>query len=85
MIDILDERGQLVPDAEINLIANTEGVARLAGFGSGNPITDEDYTDNKTVTYKGHACAVLRSGYEKGQTKLTINAQGFDDKSIILE
>ena len=85
MIDILDDKGQLVPDAEINLTANVMGAALLAGFGSGNPITDEDYTDNKTVTYKGHACAILRSGYEKGKTSLTISAQGLDEKTITLD
>lgn len=85
MIDILDEQGQLLPDAEIKLSAKVEGTGCLAGFGSGNPITDEDYTDNQTVSYKGHACAILRSAYEKGQTKLTISAQGFEDKTIILD
>ena len=85
MIDILDDKGQLVPDAEINLTAKVTGAAELAGFGSGNPITDEDYTDKETVTYKGHACAILRSGYDKGPTSLTISAQGFKDKTIILD
>jgi beta-galactosidase len=85
MIDILDEQGQLVPDAEIKLTAKVEGAAYLAGFGSGNPITDEDYTDNQTVSYRGHACAVLRSGYDKGKTSLTISAPGMEDKTITLE
>ena len=85
MIDILDSQGLLVPDAEIKLAAKVEGAASLAGFGSGNPITDENYTDNQTVSYKGHACAVLRSGYDKGRTKLTISAPGMEDKSIELE
>jgi beta-galactosidase len=85
MIDILDEQGLFVPDAEINLTAKVQGAALLAGFGSGNPITDENYTDNQTVSYKGHACAVLRSGYDKGKTKLTISAHGLEDKTIIFD
>ena len=52
---------------------------------TGNPITDEDYTDNQTVSYRGHACAVLRSGYDKGKTSLTISAPGMEDKTITLE
>ena len=85
MIDVLDDKGQLVPDAEIKLSAKVEGAGSLAGFGSGNPITDEDYTDNQTVSYRGHACAVLRSGYDKGKTSLTISAQGLDEKTITLD
>ena len=85
MIDILDEQGLFVPDAEIKLTAKVQGAALLAGFGSGNPITDENYTDNQTVSYKGHACAVLRSSYDKGKTKLTISAHRLEDKTIILD
>ena len=85
MIDILDEQGLFVPNAEINLTAKVQGAALLAGFGSGNPITDENYTDNQTVSYKGHACAILRSSYDKGKTKLTISAHGLEDKTIILD
>ena len=85
MVDILDSQGLLVPDAEIKLSAKVEGAGHLAGFGSGNPVTDEDYTDNQTVSYRGHACAVLRSGYEKGQTRLTISASEMEEKSIELE
>ena len=85
MIDVIDDKGQLVPDAEIKLSAKVEGAGSLAGFGSGNPITDEDYTDNQTVSYRGHACAVLRSGYDNGKTSLTISAPGMEDKTITLE
>lgn len=73
-IEILDEDGNLIPDAEVPLNAKVTGEAFLAGFGSGNPITDEDYTDGETITYRGRAMAVIRSGYRKGNSKLEISS-----------
>lgn len=85
MIDIVDSEGRTVPDAAIKLTAKVEGPASLAGFGSGNPITDENYTDETSVTYRGQACAVLRSGYKDGESKLTVYAEGFEPKTLFLE
>lgn len=85
MIDIVDSEGNTVPDAEIKLTAEVEGAASLAGLGSGNPITGENYTDKTTVSYRGQACAVLRSGYKSGKTKITVKAEGFEEKSLLLK
>lgn len=78
-----DEDGMVVPTAEISLKATLSGNALLAGFGSANPITDEDYTDNETTTYRGHAQAVIRSGYEAGEVVLTIEADALKVKTEI--
>lgn len=79
-IEVCDEEGRLVPDAEIQLKAAVEGKAILAGFGSGNPITDENYTDDTAKTYHGHALAILRSGYEGGIVTLSVEAEGLCGK-----
>lgn len=73
-IEVLDEQGRIVPDASLKLNASVRGTAVLAGFGTGNPVTDEDYTDSRTVSFGGHALAILRSGYETGETTLTVEA-----------
>ena len=73
-IEIQDKDGNLVPDAEIALYTKVEGCAVLSGFGSGNPITEEDYTDERAVSYRGRAMAILRSGYEKGSVCFTVSA-----------
>lgn len=81
-IQILDQDGQVVPDAAVKLRAKAEGAAVLAGFGTGNPITDEDYTDDATVSYRGHATAVLRSGYEAGEVTMAVAAEGMAECSV---
>jgi len=77
-IEVLDKDGKGVPDAELSLHAEVisedgnKGAAVLAGFGSANPITEDDYTDGDTVTFRGRAMAILRSGYESGAVTLKI-------------
>ena len=75
-IEITDRDGHIVPDAQVSLKAKLEGVCTLAGFGSGNPVTEEDYTDFSAVTYRGRATAILRSGYDEGSCRLTVDADG---------
>lgn len=84
-IDVVDEDGNSVTDAQISLTATLTGCGRLAGFGTGNPKTDEDYTDDQTVTFRGKALAIVRSGYEKGKAVLTINAEGMQAAELETE
>lgn len=77
-IEITDDNGNVVPDAEIALTAEVSGVASLAGFGSGNPKTEDNYTDGETTTFRGRAMAILRAGYQSGTTAISISADGLD-------
>ncbi len=84
-IDILDHEGYVVPDASVELTAEVTGCGVLAGFGTGNPITDEDYTAPRTISYRGHAMAILRSSYKQGATVLRISAKDFEPAEITIE
>lgn len=84
-IEVLDKDGLVVPDGAVALTAKVSGCAKLSGFGSGNPITDEDYTDEETVSYRGRAMAILRSGYEKGSVNLTVAADGLNTVQVDLQ
>ena len=82
-VEIVDENGQLVPDAAVQLCAEVSGdAAVLAGFGSGNPITDENYTKGSFTAYRGRALAILRSSYTAGEAVLTVRAEGFEPVSV---
>ena len=83
-IEVVDHQGNLVPDAEIPLTASLSGPALLSGFGTGNPVTEEDYTDRETKSYRGTAMAILRAGYEPGQIVLTVTGEGLPEAKTIL-
>ena len=88
-IEIVDSNGRRVPDAAISLQAgvnvipgnddpkvNMNEIAYLAGFGTGNPITEENYADDQTTSYRGYAMAILRSGYKSGKVLFSVTAEG---------
>ena len=83
--ELIDENGQVVPDADRLLKAEATGAAQLLGFGSGNPITDENYTKGQFTSYQGRSLAVLRAGYAAGETKLTVSAEGLGQAEICLQ
>ena len=78
-IELLDKDGRIVPDAEIRLHADHNGCGKLAAFGSANPVTEEVYTDGDAVSFCGRAMAIIRAGYEKGNGRLRISAEGFEE------
>ena len=83
-VEIVDNAGNVVSDASVLLSAEVTGAATLAGFGSSNPVTDENYTAGKFTSYHGRAMAVIRSGYESGIATLTVRADGMEEQSISL-
>ena len=82
--ELIDEAGSVVPDAEVPLKAEATGAAELLGFGSGNPITDENYSRGSFTSYQGRALAVLRAGYQAGEARLTVTAEGLGKAEICL-
>lgn len=83
-VEIVDEDGNVVPDAQISLSAEVSGAASLAGFGSANPITSENYTSGNFTSYRGRALAVIRSGYETGNATLTVRAENMLETALCL-
>lgn len=74
-VEVTDGNGNVVPNAALPLTASAEGAAVLAGFGSANPITTENYVSGSFTSYRGRACAVLRSGYEPGDVVLRVESE----------
>ncbi len=66
------------------MTATVSGAASLAGFGSANPITDENYTSGHFTSYRGRALAVLRASEENRQAELTVSAEGLEDVKITI-
>jgi beta-galactosidase len=83
-IEVRDKEGRVVPDATLTLSVKVEGCGVLAGFGSANPVTDENYTDEFTVSYRGRAMAIIRSGYESGPVRVEVSVEGIETVRVAL-
>ena len=84
-VKLLDAEGNIVPDARISLTAALEsGDAVLAGFGSAAPVTEDNYTSGKCISFHGKAAAVIRAGYEKCSAVLKVTAEGLPEAQCII-
>ncbi len=81
--EIIDEDGEVLKNAEMPLTAKVTGAGFLAGFGSANPVTAENYTVGKFCAYHGTAMAVVRSGYEPGDITLSVS-NGKSEQTITI-
>ena len=78
LVEFEDSQGRRVPGVRRELTAQVEGAARLLSFASANPITDENYESGRITSFDGRAMAILRTGHETGDARLTISCQGLD-------
>lgn len=75
-VEVVDADGNLIPYAEAKACAKVEGAAVLAAFGTGRPVTEENYTAGKVISYQGRMLAIVRSGYKAGAAKLIVSSEG---------
>lgn len=85
VIEVVDADGNAVPYVEKKAVARVEGAAALAAFGTGRPVTEENYTRGEVTSYKGRILAVIRSGYETGKAVLTVSMEGLPEAKLELE
>lgn len=57
----------------------TADAAVLAGFGSDAPVTEDNYTAGRCVSYQGRAMAILRAGSRAGEAVLRVSAPGLPE------
>ena len=82
--EIVDKDGNTVPNAALPMTAKVTGNASLAGFGSANPITEENYTSGSFTSYRGKALAIIRTGEPATAAELTVSALGLEDAHITI-
>lgn len=73
---LVDADGVPVVNAPVELTANVSGAGTLAGFGSGNPCTTEDYGTGRRMTFDGSALIAVRAGRSAGTIELAVTASG---------
>lgn len=59
-----------------------DSAACLAGFGSDNPVTEDNYTAGRCHSYQGRALAVVRAGQITGKALLRVSAPGLGEASL---
>jgi beta-galactosidase len=75
-VEVVDQNGNLVPNAEIPVRFKISGAGRLAGVGSGNPRLPESFQQPKRTTFEGRCLAIVRPVGETGKIIIRAEADG---------
>jgi beta-galactosidase len=85
VVEITDNQGNRVPDAEFELSGSVTGYGSLAAFGSARPKTVENYTTGNFTSYEGRLLAIIRAGYEVGKATLKVSSKDLETIELNLD
>jgi beta-galactosidase len=74
LVEVVDDRGHLVPDAVVRVSFAVEGSGALVGVGNGNPHNVDSFQRPRRWTWQGKALAILRPAKRAGRLTLTASA-----------
>jgi len=84
-IQALDSAGLRVPTAANPIRFETEGAGRLIGVGNGDPSSHEsDKADHRSL-FNGSCLAILQSGAEAGDLKVTASSPGLQPANMVIQ
>ena len=80
-----DVAGRRVPFDDRKVHAEVSGVGTLAAFGTGRPVTEENYTKGEFTSHLGRLLAIVRSGYEDGEAVLKVQIDGLGEARAVVK
>ena len=84
LVEVLDARERVVPDATVPVSFAAFGAGALAGVANANPHNVDSFKRPHRHTYHGQALAVLRPSKEPGDLTLTVTSPGLKSASLKL-
>ncbi|MBR7139898.1 MAG: DUF4982 domain-containing protein [Lentisphaeria bacterium] len=84
-MDVVDEKGNFVPDAAVDLEITVTGAGTLAGVCSGDPASHERENTPFIRTFSGSALAIIKSSAEPGKITVTVKGKELQSAKCIIE
>jgi beta-galactosidase len=75
-IEVLDENGLLVPDAEITVEFEISGGGKLQAVASENPKGMQSFQQPRVKTYRGRCQLIVRPDKAGGEIQVTAKSEG---------
>lgn len=83
-IQLADENGGIVPDADQKITVEITGSGRLLGLDNGD-LRKESYAGNSVKTYFGKALATVQASRTKGDIQIKISSDGLPASYVTLK
>ena len=84
-VEAVDRDGNLAPWASHALQLKVRGAGSLAGAGNGDPQSFAPLQDETVELFYGQAMVILRAGYQSGNLRLKVEAEGVPTAEVELE
>jgi len=81
-VEITDDKGRVVPNAEIPVEFTINGPAEIAATGSGNPTAMESFQQPRRKTWRGKCLVIVRPSGKAGAATLKAIATGLSPAQI---
>ena len=84
-VEVTDEQGQLVPNAEIPIQFSITGEGQIAAVGNANPTDVASFHNGKRKTFHGRCLAIVRPTGKVGPIELKATAEGLTAGKIVIK
>jgi len=81
-IELVDEEGQTVPDADCQVTLSVSGLGEIAASGNASPTDMESFRSLTPATFHGKALAIVRPTGKSGTIVLKAVAEGLPEASV---
>jgi beta-galactosidase len=84
IVQIVDDKGRLVPTAESDVTFKVEGDGLVLGVDNGDPRSHADYRSTRRQAFHGLCLAVLQSTAKPGQVRVTASSPAVEPATIVI-
>lgn len=82
-VDVVDENGTLVPNAENRVHIDIKGPGKLVGVDNGNSPDHESYKNNSRKAFGGKMLAIVQTTKNAGDITITATAEGINASNSV--
>ncbi len=79
MVDIVDDKGQIVPTCNISISFSVEGAGEIAAVGNGNPTDLSSFKQDHKNAFRGRCLVIIRPNGALGKITLKAKSEGLAD------
>jgi beta-galactosidase len=80
---IVDDQGNLIPDADNLVTFHLKGNGFIAGVDNGNPVSHESFKGNTRMAFHGLCLAVIQ-GNDEGTLELKASSEGLESATVVI-
>jgi beta-galactosidase len=83
-VRVVDEDGNLCPNADDLIRFSVEGPGEIAGVDNGDPTNHESFKAKQHKAFHGLCLAVIQANRTPGEVRLSVRAEGLKSESVVI-